>query len=238
MNPPSAGKNKIARSATSSRQSAPGPPRNAIASNATVVISPKVKNVRNVSGFMPVIYAFRYGMYIEPNISPAPTAAAIPRYGFPCTASDVDAADSSAAPAKMIKAPPTTPAFRSQPARCNSLNSSVPHKMPTRLFEFHSGKARLKPISFTANMVSVFPTAHKQPAITPHTTKWGTWRASAKVSEVPRITAGRLQREIKAPKTIMNEITNGETETVTSFVGASAPASQSAAATPQKIPSR
>jgi hypothetical protein len=49
--------------------------------------------------------------------------------------------------------------------------------------------------------------------------------------------AGKLQRETKAPNTIMNEITNGETETVTSFVGASAPANQSAAATPQKMPS-
>jgi hypothetical protein len=35
----------------------------------------------------------------------------------------------------------------------------------------------------------------------------------------------------------MNEITNGETETVTNFVGASAPASQTAADMPQKIPS-
>ena len=49
--------------------------------------------------------------------------------------------------------------------------------------------------------------------------------------------AGKLQREMKAPKTIMNEITNGETETVTNLVGASAPASHSAAEMPQKIPS-
>jgi hypothetical protein len=57
------------------------------------------------------------------------------------------------------------------------------------------------------------------------------------MSEVPRITAGKLQREMKAPKTIMNEITKGETETVTNFVGASAPASHSAAEIPQNIPS-
>jgi hypothetical protein len=42
---------------------------------------------------------------------------------------------------------------------------------------------------------------------------------------------------MKAPRTIMNEITSGETETVTNFVGASAAASQSAAEMPQKIPS-
>jgi hypothetical protein len=35
----------------------------------------------------------------------------------------------------------------------------------------------------------------------------------------------------------MKEMISGETATVTSFVGASAPASQSAAAKPQKIPS-
>jgi len=34
----------------------------------------------------------------------------------------------------------------------------------------------------------------------------------------------------------MNEITKGDTATVTSFVGASAPANQSAAAKPQNIP--
>jgi len=73
--------------------------------------------------------------------------------------------------------------------------------------------------------------------MTPHTTRCGTFRTSVKVSEVPRISAGRLQREMKAPSTIMNEITRGETATVTNFVGASAPASQSAAETPQKIPS-
>ena len=127
----------------------------------TVVISPKVKNVRKVSGFIPVMYALRYGMYMDPNMSPAPNAAAIPRSGLPCAACDVEAADSSAAPAKITSAPPITPAFRRPGARCNSLNSSVPHRIPTRLFEFHNGNARLKPMSFTANIVSVFPTAHK-----------------------------------------------------------------------------
>ena len=93
-------------------------------------------------------------------------------------------------------------------------------------------------MSRTAKMVKVLPTAHRQPAITPHNTRCGTCRASRKVSPVPRINAGRLQRETNAPRTIMKEITIGETATVTSLVGASAPASQSAAAKPQNIPSR
>ena len=92
-------------------------------------------------------------------------------------------------------------------------------------------------MSRTAKIVSVLPTAQRQPAITPHNTRCGTCRASRNVSPVPRTNAGRLQREIKAPRTIMNEITMGETATVTNFVGASAPASQSAAAKPQNIPS-
>src|SRR5271165_1537633 len=202
-----------------------------------MVISPNVKNVRNVSGFIPVMYALRYGIYIVPNISPAPTAAAIPCTALPCPASDVDAAEMKMAPTKMTTAPPTTPTFLSHPARCSSLNNSVPHRMPIRLFEFHSGNARLSPMSRTAKMVSVFPTAHRQPASTPHKTRCGTWRVSRNVSPVPRINAGRLQRETNAPSTIMKEITMGETATVTSLVGASAPASQIAAANPQKIPS-
>ena len=106
-----------------------------------------------------------------------------------------------------------------------------------RLFEFHRGKAILRPMSRIAKTVNVFPTAHRQPAITPHTMRWGTCRASVNVSPVPRTRAGKLQRETKAPSTIMNEITKGDTEVVTSFVGASAPASQRAAAKPQNTPS-
>ena len=86
-------------------------------------------------------------------------------------------------------------------------------------------------------MVKVFPTAQRQPANTPQTTKWGTCLMSVPTSEVPRINAGKLHRETKAPSTIMKEITNGETATVTNFVGASAAASHSAAEKPQKIPS-
>src|SRR3954454_7048420 len=238
MKPPNIGQNRIARLATNSCQNGPTPPVNTNATTVIIVISPKVKNVRNVSGFMPVMYALRYGMYIDPNISPAPTAAAIPRGALPCTPSDVEAAEINIAPMKITTAPPTTPAFRSHPDPCSSLNSSVPHRIPIRLLEFQSGNARLSPMSRTAKMVNVLPTAHRQPAITPHSTRCGTCRASRKVSPVPRINAGRLQRDTKAPRTIMKEITIGDTATVTSFVGASAPASQSAAARPQKIPSR
>lgn len=109
--------------------------------------------------------------------------------------------------------------------------------MPTRLLEFHKGKAMLRPISLIAKMVKVFPTAQRHPANTPQTTRWGTCCRSAPMSEVPRINAGKLHRETKAPSTIMKEITKGETATATNFVGASAAASHSAAEKPQKIPS-
>ncbi len=57
------------------------------------------------------------------------------------------------------------------------------------------------------------------------------------MSEVARIKAGKLQRETKAPSTIMKEITKGGTATDTNFVGASAAASHSAAEKPQNTPS-
>jgi hypothetical protein len=60
---------------------------------------------------------------------------------------------------------------------------------------------------------------------------------SRPMSEVLRTRAGRLQRETKAPSTIMNEITKGDTAMVTSLVGASAAANHSAAESPQKTPS-
>ena len=37
-----------------------------------------MNTVTNDSGFMPLMYAFRYGMYIVPHSSPAPSAAAMP----------------------------------------------------------------------------------------------------------------------------------------------------------------
>jgi hypothetical protein len=86
-------------------------------------------------------------------------------------------------------------------------------------------------------MVKVLPSAQRHPAKTPQATRWGTCRTSAPTSEDPRINAGKLQRETKAPNTIMKEITKGETATDTNLVGASAAASHSAAAKPQNIPS-
>ncbi len=177
-------------------------------------------------------------MYIDPNISPAPAPPQYRGMRSHVRTETRTPPRSALHLRKITVAPPTTPALRSQVAPCNSRNSSVPQRIPMRLFEFHSGNARLSPMSRTAKIVSVLPTAHKQPAITPHKTRCGTCRASRNVSPVPRTNAGRLQRDMNAPKTIMNEITTGETATVTSFVGASAPASQSAAARPQNMPSR
>ena len=147
-----------------------------------------------------------------------------------------DASDNTIAPAEMTMAPTTTAALRDQGARRNSRKRTMPQKMPIRLLQFQRGNAILRPTSRTASMLSVFPTAHRQPAITPQTIRCGTFRVSTKTSEVPRIKAGRLHRETNAPSTIMNEMTNGDTEAVTSLLGASAAASQTAAARPQNTP--
>lgn len=171
-------------------------------------------------------------------MSPAPSAAAMPRVALPWPPCEVEAADIRIAPAKITSAPPITPSFLNGGARWSSLKSRVPHKIPIKLFEFHSGNARLRPMSLTAKIVKVFPTAQRQPAITPQTTRCGTCCVSVNVSRVPRISAGKLQREMNAPRTIMKEITKGETATVTNLVGASAPASHNAAEMPQKIPRR
>ncbi len=168
---------------------------------------------------------------------PAPSAAATPRRGCGDELCDVETNDNSRAPLKMMTAPPTTPTQRSQPARRSSRKKRIPHAIPIKLLEFHSGKAILRPMSRTPKMVKVLPTAQRQPAKIPHRTRWGAWRTSLPISEVPRISAGRLQREMNAPRTIMKEMMRGETAMVTSLVGASAAASHSAAAIPQNIPS-
>src|SRR5579864_6842321 len=108
-------------------------------------------------------------MYCEPNISPAPKAAATPRTGCPDAPCELETNDSDNAPVNITNAPPTTPNHRNQPARCSSLNKSVPQIIAIKLLAFHSGNAILKPISRTANTVNVLPTAHRQPAITPQT---------------------------------------------------------------------
>src|SRR2546429_290651 len=82
----------------------------------------------------------------------------------------------------------------------------------------------------------VLATAHRQPARTAQTIKCGACRTSARMCDVPRMSAGTLQRARNTPTTMMREITRGETPMVTSFVGASAAPSQAPAAKPQRIP--
>src|SRR6516162_9866392 len=103
--------------------------------------SPNVKNVTNESGFIPVRYALRYGMYIVPQSTPAPSAAHTPFSEWAEVDCEADAIASTAAPVHMTNAPPSTPAQRRQPACRNSLKKRNPQKMPSKLFEFHSGKA-------------------------------------------------------------------------------------------------
>ena len=59
MKPPNIGQSRIERFATSSCQKGVTPPVKTSATMVIIVISPKVKNVRKVRGFMPVMYAFR-----------------------------------------------------------------------------------------------------------------------------------------------------------------------------------
>ena len=196
-----------------------------------------VKKATKVSGLIPVRYALRYGMYMVPQSTPAPSAAKRPRKGCPAGACAWEAEASSAAPANITAAPPTTPSHRCQPAWRSSLKKRMPQRIPSRLFEFHSGKAMLNPISRIAKIVSVFATDHKQPASTAHTTRCGAWRMSADMDAVPRTSAGTLQRAKNTPTTIMSEITRGEMPAVTSLVGASAAPSHAPAAIPHKTPS-
>jgi len=109
--------------------------------------------------------------------------------------------------------------------------------MPIRLLEFHSGNAMLNPTSRIAKTVSVFATAHKQPASNAQITRCGARRTSARTEEVPSTKAGKLRRARKTPVTMINEMTTGEIPMVTSFVGASAAPSQAPAVKPEKTPS-
>src|SRR5215470_7637576 len=147
-----------------------------------------------------------------------------------------DAIASSAAPTHITSAPPRTPSHRCQPALRNSLKNRKPQKMPSRLLEFHSGKAMLSPTSRIAKMVSVLATAHKHPARTAQTTRCGARRTSARTDEVPRTSAGTLQRARKTPSTITSETTIGERPMVTSLVGASAAPSHAPAVKPERMP--
>src|SRR5262250_1514606 len=100
--------------------------------------------------------------------------------------------------------------------------------MPRRLLEFQSGKAMLRPMSRIAKTVSVLATAQMM--------RCGARRTSARTEEVPRMSAGRLQRARKTPMTMMSEMAMGEMPMETSLVGASAAPSQAPAAKPERMP--
>src|SRR6266849_5029128 len=103
-------------------------------------------------------------MYMVPQRIPAPSAAQTPRRG--CADGDEfkEATASKDAPAHITSAPPNTPIQRRQPAWRSSLKKRNPQRMPRRLFEFHKGKAMLKPMSRMAKIVNVFATAQRHPA--------------------------------------------------------------------------
>src|SRR5215831_14584254 len=126
MNPPRSGQNNIVLLLVSSCQNCDHPPAKLTAKTVMVVISPKVKKVRNVNGFKPVMYALRKGIYCEPNIRPAPNAAATPRIGCAEAAWELETKHKSTAPTNITSAPPTTPNQRNQPARCSSLKEECP----------------------------------------------------------------------------------------------------------------
>src|SRR6266852_1439004 len=175
-------------------------------------------------------------MYIVPQSAPAASAAAIPRPGWPPGAWVDDATASSVPPANITAAPPSTPRSRGQPAPRSSLKNTAPQTMPSRLFAFHNGNAMLSPMSLIAKIVRVLATAHRHPARIAQTTRWGAWRTSAPIADVPRSRAGRLQRARNTPTTIAREITTGERPRATILVGASAAPSQAPAAKPLTTP--
>src|SRR5229473_2460983 len=175
-------------------------------------------------------------MYIVPQSAPAASAAAMPRPGWPPGAWVDDATASSVPPANITAAPPSTPRSRGQPAPRSSLKNTAPQTMPSRLFAFHNGNAMLSPMSLIAKIVRVLATAHRHPARIAQTTRWGAWRTSAPIADVPRSRAGRLQRARNTPTTIAREITTGERPRATILVGASAAPSQAPAAKPLTTP--
>src|SRR3989442_5199231 len=177
-------------------------------------------------------------MYIVPQRAPAARAAATPRRALPPGAWADEATASSVGPVNSRTAPPSTPSQRADPASRSSLKSSVPQRMPSRLLAFHSGNAMESPMSLIAKIVSVFATAHKQPARAAQTMRWGACRTSSRTAAVPRTRAGRLQRARNTPSTIMKEITTGGMPSVTSLVGASAAPSHAYAANPERVPTR
>src|SRR5438445_9372278 len=179
--------------------------------------SPKVKKVTKDNGFIPVRYAFLYGMYIVPHRMPAPIAASTPRQACPAGACVDDAHASITAPTNITSAPPMTPIQRRAPAPRSSLNSRNPQKIPNRLFEFQSGNAMLRPMSRIAKIVSVFATAHMHPATMAQITRCGACRTSSSTYDVPWISVGTVQRARKTPTTIPSDTTIGEIPAATSL---------------------
>src|ERR1700674_4956946 len=175
-------------------------------------------------------------MYMVPQRIPAPSAAQTPRREWPAGACVEDAMARKAAPAHITSAPPKTPIQLRQPAWRSSLKKRNPQKMPRRLFEFHRGKAMLRPISRMAKMVMVLATAQRHPARTAQISRWGARRISAWIEDVPIIKVAKLQRARKTPVTMMSEMTRGETPIETSLVGASAAPSQAPAVKPERMP--
>src|SRR2546423_1921200 len=176
-------------------------------------------------------------MYMVPQRTPAPRAAQTPRMGCAAGAWVAEAMASKVAPTHITSVPPKTPAQRRQPAWRNSLKKRNPQRMPSRLLEFQSGKAMLRPMSRMAKIVRVLATAQRQPARMAQMIKCGARRTSARTEEVPRIRAGKLQRARKTPMTMISEITMGDTPMETSLVGASAAPSQAPAVNPERMPS-
>src|SRR5260370_35682220 len=121
-------------------------------------------------------------------------------------------------------------------APCNSRNRTRPQKSPIRAFAFHIGNATASPTSRIAKTVSVFATAHNAPARSAHTIKCFFSMRSANTYPVPFSSVGQVQRAVKTPATMHNEIANGENPELTSFVGASAAPSHTPAVKPQITP--
>src|SRR5450631_1528090 len=163
MKPPSINQKSTSRAPSNSRHSGASP-RYPMARADIIPSSPKVKNVTKERGFIPDRYALRYGIYMVPHRTPAPSAAQTPRMEWAAGAWVEDAMASKAAPTHMTRAPPSTPVQRRQPAWRSSLKKMKPQSMPRRLLEFQRGNAMLKPISRMAKMVMVLATAQRHPA--------------------------------------------------------------------------
>src|SRR6266853_1579589 len=179
-------------------------------------------------------------MYMVPQSKPAPNAARMPlaaRGATLATCCDVVAYAKRQAPLTIASPPPNTLLHCPALAPRSSLNSSHPQNNPIRPLVFHKGNAIESPTSRMAKTVSVLATAHSPPATMAHTIRCGFARRSRNTYRVPFKRVGTVQRATKTPATMASDITNGDTPTTTSLVGASAPPSQAPAARAQRTPS-